>query len=187
MNEIITKYEAIFDKYEINTPLRQAMFLAQCSHESAGFKCVVENLNYSSDGLLKVFKKYFNEEQAQRYARKPHAIANRVYANRMGNGDEASGDGFKYRGRGYIQLTGKNNYTAFAKHLNRELDSEFLEYCESEEGALVSACYFWQRENLNDLADKGEIKECTKKINGGYNGLEDRIKKYEAFKKLLGI
>lgn len=185
--EILEKYEQNFKAVEVTTPLRQAMFLAQCSHESGGFKFKVENLNYSAEALHKVFKKYFPTlAEAQKYARQPEKIANKVYANRMGNGDEKSGDGFRYRGRGYIQLTGKNNYRNFAHFQNKELNDEFLQWCESDEGAICSALWFWHTNNLNKLADAGDIKECTKRINGGYNGLEDRTQKYEAFKKLLG-
>lgn len=185
--EILEKYNEMFRKYEVTTPLRQAMFLAQCSHESGGFKFLVENLNYSAEALHKVFKKYFPTlAEAQKVARQPEKIANIVYANRMGNGGTQSGDGWRYRGRGYIQLTGKNNYKFFAHFRNKELNDEFLDYCETEEGALDSALWFWHKNNLNKYADAGDVKECTKRINGGYNGLEDREKKYQAFKKLLG-
>lgn len=185
MKDLITKYNALFEKYEVNTPKRLAMFMSQCSHESGGFKFVKENLNYSAQGLCKVFSKYFTPEKAKICERQPEKIANIVYANRMGNGNESSGDGFRYRGRGYIQLTGKENYTNFAKHCNKELNDSFLKWCESEEGAIQSALWFWNKNNLNQYADTDDIKTCTKKINGGFNGLEDRIKKYEAFKKLL--
>lgn len=186
--EMLEKYEELFKKWQVDTPLRQAMFLAQCNHESGGFKHKVENLNYSAEGLCKVFGKYFkNVLEAQKVARQPEKIANIVYANRMGNGDSKSGDGWRYRGRGYIQLTGKTNYSIFAHHLNKDLDDEFLKYVESDEGALESALWYWHCNNLNKLADKGDIKECTRKINGGLNGLEDRETKYKAYKALLGV
>lgn len=181
----------LFKKYEINTPFREAMFLAQCSHESGGFKYKTENLNYSADALNRVFPKYFKNagRDANNYARKPEAIANIVYANRMGNGDSKSGEGYKFRGRGYIQLTGKNNYTLFAKAIGKPLD-EAVEYAATEAGALESALYFWNRERLNGLCDEknidGSCLVVTKRINGGVNGLDDRknkLKKYLAILK----
>lgn len=175
----------LFKQYEVNTPKRQAMFLAQCAHESNSFSVTQENLNYSANGLRTVFPKYFKTDQeAEAYARKPERIANRVYGNRMGNGDEESGDGYRFRGRGYIQLTGKNNYSAFAKSLNISLD-DAVRLCETPEGALQSALYFWQRENLNKYADSADVTTCTKKINGGTNGLNDRIAKFDKFLKIL--
>ncbi|RDU62055.1 glycoside hydrolase [Helicobacter didelphidarum] len=174
----------LFEKYEINTLNRVCGFLAQCAHESGNFRCREENLNYSAQGLAKVFPKYFKDKDTNEYARKPEKIANLVYANRMGNGDEASGDGYRYRGRGYIQLTGKENYTRFAKSIDREL-SEAVEYCTSDEGALESALYFWKRENLNKFCDNDDIKAMTKRINGGFNGLEERQKKYEMYKGIF--
>lgn len=176
---------ALFEKYEINTLNRVCGFLAQCAHESGNFKFTSENLNYSSSALLKVFPKYFKDEAlAKEYERKPEKIASRVYANRMGNGDEESKEGYKFRGRGYIQLTGKNNYLDFAKSIGKSLD-EAVEYCSSDEGALESALYFWKREKLNELCDKDDIKAMTKRINGGFNGLEDRKQKYEYYKSIL--
>lgn len=176
---------ALFEKYEINTLNRVCSFLAQCAHESGNFKFTSENLNYSSSALLKVFPKYFKDETiAKEYERKPEKIASRVYANRMGNGDEGSKEGYKFRGRGYIQLTGKNNYLDFAKSIGKSLD-EAVEYCSSDEGALESALYFWKREKLNELCDKDDIKSMTKRINGGFNGLEDRKQKYEYYKSIL--
>lgn len=184
----ILKYDEtleLFNKYDITTPKRQAMFLSQCSHESGNFKVTKENLNYSKDGLLKVFGKYFKNRDVTEYARNPEKIANLVYANRMGNGDESSGDGFRYRGRGYIQLTGKDNYLGFCKFSGRTLNDETLNYLETPEGALESALYFWNRENLNKFADLNDVKSCTKRINGGYNGLLDREEKYKKFLEIL--
>lgn len=173
----------ILPDYKINTPMRIAAFLAQCGHESGGFMILKENLNYSAEGLNKIFKKYFPTlESAQPYARKPEKIANKVYANRMGNGNEASGDGWKYRGRGPIQLTGKNNYTAFANDYFEDpqtlLDDPDL-LIDHIPTSLLAAVWFWQKNNLNVQADTGDIKTMTKKINGGSIGLEDRIKHYQ--------
>lgn len=168
--------------YEINTPQRVASFLAQCAHESGGFLFLKENLNYKAASLRKVFPKYFpTDEIANAYASKPNkaeAIANRVYASRMGNGDEESGDGYRYCGRGLIQLTGKDNYTFFAGSLGITVE-EASEYLQTFEGAAQSACWFWETNNLNQFADKGDIVTMTKRINGGTIGLEDRIKHYE--------
>jgi putative chitinase len=178
-------YEAlseILPEYEINTPQRVAAFIAQCAHESGGFRALKENLNYKAVTLRKIFPKYFPDDAiANRYAGLPNkqeAIANRVYASRMGNGDEASGDGFRYCGRGLIQLTGKDNYSWFAASLEIPVE-EAAEYLQTFEGAVQSACWFWETNNLNTQADLGDIKLMTKKINGGYIGLEDRIKHYE--------
>ena len=171
--------------YEINTPERIAAFLAQCAHESGGFKALKENLNYRWESLRKVFPKYFpDDETAKEYAHNQEAIANYVYANRMGNGDEDSGDGFRYCGRGLIQLTGKNNYQKFAESLNMEVE-DVPEFLSTFEGAVQSACWFWEANDLNTLADKQDIKAMTKRINGGYIGLEDRIKHYEEALEIL--
>jgi putative chitinase len=168
----------ILPVYEIHTPERVAAFVAQCAHESGGFKFLKENLNYRAEGLNNTFKKYFPTlESAQPYAKNPQKIANKVYANRMGNGDEASGDGFRYLGRGLIQLTGKNNYTLFAAAIDTPLE-EIPEYLQTFEGAVQSACWFWEQNNLNQWADKKDILTLTKRINGGTIGLEDRIKHY---------
>ena len=165
--------------YEIDTPQRVAAFLAQCAHESGSFKFLKENLNYRAVTLRKVFPKYFSDDaMAEAYAMQPEKIANRVYASRMGNGDEASGDGFRYCGRGLIQLTGKNNYTAFANSIDTPVE-EIPEFLSTFEGAVQSACWFWDTNNLNVQADAGDIKTMTKKINGGFIGLEDRVKHYE--------
>ena len=176
----------LFPDYEINTPQRMAAFIAQCAHESGGFRFLKENLNYKAESLMKTFAKYFHtRELADQYAKQPAKIANRVYASRMGNGDEASGDGYKYCGRGLIQLTGKDNYTWFAASLEIS-PAEAAEYLETFEGAAQSACWFWETNNLNVEADAGDIKKMTKKINGGYIGLEDRIKHYEHALHVLG-
>ena len=164
-------------------PNRIAGFLAQTSHESGKYKFLSENLNYSDKGLLKTFPKYFNESNVMEYARKPEAIANRVYANRMGNGDEASGDGWKYCGRGLIQLTGKNNYQAFADSISMDID-ELAGYLVSYEGAVNSALWFWNKNNLNTTADAGDLLMMTKKINGGTHGLAERTAEY---KRILEI
>lgn len=176
---------SLFEKYEINTLNRICGFLAQCAHESGNFKFKEENLNYSAKALLAVFPKYFKSiDEAKEYERKPEKIASKIYANRMGNADETSKEGYKYRGRGFIQLTGKNNYENFSKSIGKNID-ETLEYCLSNEGALESALYFWKKENLNELCDKDDIKTMTKKINGGFNGLEDRESKYKKFKEIF--
>lgn len=177
---------AVLPEFEINTPNRICAFISQCAHESTDFTRVVENLNYSKEGLLKIFPKYFNEKSAEECARQPMKIANIVYANRMGNGDTASGDGFKYRGRGLIQLTGKNNYVTFSKDTfgdDRLLtDPDFLL---TKEGALKSACWFWKKNNLNAIADKEDIVELTRKINGGKHGLEDRTERFIKLKNAI--
>ena len=176
----------LFPDYEINTPKRIAAFMAQCAHESGGFIFLTENLNYKAESLMKTFPKYFSDrDTANAYAKQPIKIANRVYANRMGNGDEASGDGYRYCGRGLIQLTGKTNYDWFAASLEISA-TEASEYLETFEGAAQSACWFWESNNLNVEADAGDIKKMTKKINGGYIGLDDRIKHYEHALHILG-
>jgi putative chitinase len=165
--------------YDINTPERIAAFIAQCSHESGGFTALKENLNYRAVTLRKIFPKYFpTDDLANAFAGKPEMIANRVYASRMGNGDEASGDGFRYCGRGLIQLTGKSNYQSFADSLEMNVE-DVPDYLSTFEGAAQSACWFWENNNLNQWADKGDILTLTKRINGGTIGLEDRIKHYE--------
>jgi putative chitinase len=175
-------YEAlckILPDYEINTTNRVAAFLAQTAHESGGYKALKENLNYRAVTLRKVFPKYFpTDELANAYAMKPEMIANRVYGNRMGNGDEASGDGFRYCGRGLIQLTGKQNYQNFADSIETPVE-ELPEFLATFEGAIQSACWFWEANNLNQWADASDILTLTKRINGGTIGLEDRIKHYK--------
>jgi len=164
---------------------RAAAFLAQVAHESGGFNFVKENLNYSAKGLMGTFKKYFSTEAlAKEYERKPEKIANRVYGNRMGNGDEASGEGYKFCGRGLIQLTGKQNYTKFANDLGISVD-ETVAYLETPEGAVSSAGWFWDTNNLNSYCDKDDFIGLTKRINGGTIGLEDRKHHYELALKLL--
>jgi putative chitinase len=177
--------EHLLSDYEIDTPHRIAAFIAQCSHESGGFTALKENLNYRAETLRKVFPKYFTESSAQQFAGKQEAIANRVYANRMGNGPEESGDGYRYCGRGLIQLTGKDNYQNFADSLEMNVE-ELPDYLGTFEGAVQSACWFWENNNLNQWADKGDIVTLTKRINGGTIGLEDRIKHYEHALHVLG-
>lgn len=173
--------------YNINTPQRIAAFIAQCAHESGNFVFLTENLNYKAVSLMKVFPKYFKDmNTAKDYEKKPEKIANKIYANRMGNGDEASGEGWKYRGRGLIQLTGKTNYTWFAASLEISPE-EAAEYTQTFEGAAQSACWFWETNNLNKEADAGDIKTMTRKINGGYIGLDDRIKHYQHALHVLGV
>lgn len=175
--------------YEINTPQRIAAFLAQCAHESGGFTALKENLNYRAATLRKIFPKYFpTDEMANRYASLPNkqeAIANLVYANRMGNGPPESGDGYRFCGRGLIQLTGRDNYSWFAASLNIPVE-EASEYLQTFEGAAQSACWFWETNGLNKWADTGDILTLTKRINGGTIGLEDRKKHYEHALHVLG-
>lgn len=179
--------DELFPKYSVDTPERIAGFLAQCGHESGGFRFVEENLNYSAKALDSVFGKYFKngERDAKEYARKPEKIANVVYGNRMGNGDEDSGDGWQFKGRGYIQLTGRNNYTSFAESVDMDLD-ECIDYLKTPKGALESALWFWDTNKLNKYCDKHDVKGMTKRVNGGYNGLEDREEKWEKVLDLLG-
>ena len=178
--------EQLLPDYDINTPQRIAAFVAQCAHESGNFNILKENLNYRAATLRKIFPKYFpTDELANQFAGKQEAIANKVYANRMGNGNEESGDGFRYCGRGLIQLTGKNNYQAFADSLEMDVE-DVPAYLATFEGAAQSACWFWESNNLNRFADTGDIKGLTKAINGGYIGLEDRIKHYEHALHVLG-
>ena len=176
----------ILPEYEINTPQRVAAFIAQCAHESGGFRALKENLNYKAESLLKVFPKYFKTlDEAKAYEKQPEKIANRIYGNRMGNGDESSGDGFRYCGRGLIQLTGKDNYSWFAASLEMPVE-DVPEYLASFEGAVQSACWFWETNNLNQWADAGDILTLTKRINGGTIGLEDRKKHYAHALHVLG-
>ena len=176
--------------YDINTPQRVAAFVAQCAHESGNFRILKENLNYKAASLRKIFPKYFPDDAtANQYASLPNkqeAIANKVYANRMGNGDEASGDGWRFCGRGLIQLTGKDNYSWFAASLGITVE-EAAEYLQTFEGAAQSACWFWETNNLNQWADKGDILTLTKRINGGTIGLDDRIKHYNHALHVFGV
>jgi len=161
--------------------------MQQYAHESGGFVFLTENLNYRAESLLKLFPKYFKDmATAKSYERKPERIANRIYADRMGNGNEASGDGWKYRGRGLIQLTGKTNYTWFAASLEISPE-EAAEYTQTFEGAAQSACWFWETNKINAFADKSDIVGMTKRINGGTIGLEDRKKHYEHALHVLGV
>lgn len=166
-------------KYFINTPKRLAHFLSQCHHESMGFKVTEENLNYSADGLLKTFPKYFNAATAKEYARDEMRIASRVYANRMGNGNEESYEGWFYRGRGYIQLTGKNNYTAF----DATVPDNVVIYPElvSNKYPMMSAGWFWNERKINETCDSGTVRDVTLKVNGGLNGLDDRSKLFDRY------
>jgi putative chitinase len=175
-------------KFGLNSNIRLAHFLSQCAHESGNFKAVTENLNYGAKGLRSIFGKYFKDDAtALAYERKPEKIANRVYGSRMGNGDEASGDGWKFRGRGYIQLTGKDNYTQFDKSVADDIlanpDLVATKY------PLMSAAFFFERNNLWKICDGGADKEdviaLTKRINGGTHGLEDRLTKFALFNSLL--
>ena len=179
-DSVLGQLPDVIAKFELNTPLRLAHFLAQCGHESGGFTLMQENLNYSAKGLVGTFKKYFpTEAHAKPYERKPEMIANRVYANRMGNGDEASGEGWYFRGRGIIQITGKNNYTKCSQSLfESNVLVENPDLLLEAEYAIHSACWFWSAARLNELSDSGDIKTMTKRINGGFIGLEDRINHY---------
>ena len=186
LERYVTPLNEVAEYYEINTPQRVAAFLAQVAHESGGFNAVKENLNYSAKGLMTTFKKYFpTEDLAKQYERQPEKIANKVYANRMGNGDEASGDGARFCGRGLIQLTGKQNYTRFASDLGVTLE-ECVAYLETPAGAVSSAGWFFDQNNLLKICDAGDIKLLTKRINGGFIGLEDRIHHYELALEALG-
>jgi putative chitinase len=187
-DSVIAQIPDIQTKFEINTPLRLAHFLAQAGHESGGFKAVNENLNYGAKGLLSIFKKYFpTEEKAKLYERKPEKIANLVYGSRMGNGPETSGEGFKFRGRGYIQLTGKDNYKAFdavvTENILENPDLVATKY------PLMSAAWFFHKNGLHKIADKGAtdavVTEVTKRVNGGTIGLEDRKKHFKEYYSLL--
>ena len=187
-DNVFSQITDVMEKFQINTPLRISHFLAQCAHESGNFKTVNENLNYGAKGLLRTFKKYFpTEAKALQYERKPEKIANLVYANRMGNGAESSGDGFKYRGRGYIQLTGKVNYESF----NKLVDEDIIvnPNLVATKYPLLSAAWFWNSRLLNTLADKGATEVAviliTKKVNGGVHGLNDRLDKFKKFYSIL--
>jgi len=180
-------YIEVLEKYEINTPLRKAHFLAQISHESGSFKFVKENLNYSAKALFAVFRKYFPTlAAAELCARQPEKIANKVYANRMGNGNESSGEGWRYRGRGLIQLTGKDNYTSFSADTGQDFVTN-PDLVTQPKWALSSACWFWKKRNINKFADADDIHMVTKRINGGFNGLEHRQHFLDEYKKLYNI
>ena len=191
---VIAQIPSIQEKFGVTTALRLSHFLAQAGHESGGFRVTQENLNYSAKGLVGIFKKYFkrpdgtiDEPKAAAYAKKPEKIANLVYGGRMGNGAEASGDGYKFRGRGYIQLTGKDNYTAFGKSIG--VDMSVNPDSVASTHALTSAAWFWSKNKLNEIADTGATDEVvtkiTKRVNGGTIGLADRIKHFKEFHILL--
>jgi len=187
-DSVIAQIPDVMAKFEINTPLRLAHFLAQCGHESGGFRAVKENLNYGAKGLLGLFKKYFpNEAKAKLYERKPEKIANLIYGGRMGNGPEASGEGYKFCGRGYIQLTGKQNYTAFGKSINEDIcaNPELV----ATKYPLLSAAWFFNKNGLHKMADGGAtdavVTSVTKRVNGGTIGLPDRIKHFKEFYSVL--
>ena len=185
---VMDEIPLIMEKFGIDNPLKLSHFLSQCAHESGNFKFVRENLNYSADGLRKIFPKYFPTiEVANKYARQPEKIANKVYASRMGNGDEASGDGWKYKGAGYIQLTGKDNYAAFDKFVDDDImanpDLVATKY------QLTSAAFFFHKNKLWDVCDKGHgddvVLAVTKRVNGGTHGLADRQEKFDLFHSTL--
>jgi len=183
---VIAQIPDVMQKFGIDTPVELAHFLAQCGHESGGFRVVNENLNYSAKGLQGIFKKYFpTAVLAEQYQRKPEKIANRVYASRMGNGDEASGEGFKFRGRGYIQLTGKQNYTAFGKAIGVDIaanpDLVATKY------PLLSAAWFFSKNCLSKCKDASDasVLAVTKCVNGGTIGLADRQKHFKEYYHLL--
>jgi putative chitinase len=185
---VLAEIDTLVEKFNVTSALRLSHFLAQCAHESGNFKLVSENLNYSADGLLKIFPKYFKDKAtADAYARKPEKIANRVYASRMGNGDEASGDGYKFRGRGFIQLTGKSNYQAFSDFIKEDCvanpDLVATKY------PLTSAAFFFDKNKLWDICDKGATPDVvtlvTKRVNGGTHGLDDRLSKFNTFNSIL--
>jgi putative chitinase len=187
-DKVIEQIPAVMEKFQINTPLRLAHFLAQCGHESGGFRLTKENLNYSAKGLMGIFKKYFpTEALAKQYERKPEKIANKVYGGRMGNGPEASGDGAKFCGRGYIQLTGKDNYTAFGKSINEDMTVN--PQAVADKYALLSAAWFFNKNGLHKMADGGAtdavVTSITKRVNGGTIGLADRIKHFKEYHALL--
>lgn len=184
---VLAQLPDVISKFELNTPLRLAHFLAQCGHESGGFKFTQENLNYSADGLRKIFPKYFAGTLAESYARNPERIASRVYGGRMGNGDESTKEGYKFRGRGYIQLTGKDNYKAFSAAINEDCvanpDLVATKY------PLASAAWFFHKVGLHKVADGGAtdtvVTSVTKRVNGGIIGLPDRIKHFKEYYSLL--
>lgn len=196
LSDFVRVFNEWNDRFGINTPKRVVHFLAQVFLESGQLSNVVENLNYSSDGLMKTWPSRFDRQKATEYARKPEKIANYVYANRNGNGNEASGDGWRYKGRGFIQITFKGNYQAYqtSGFCNGNLMAH-PEWLENSPGNTKSAMWFWWRNNLSSIADcddggsAGEdiVKRITKKVNGGYNGLSNRLYYYRRFKKEFGV
>lgn len=186
-NVFIELPKTVFE-FKIDTPVRLSHFLSQCAHESGNWRFVEENLNYSKEALMSVFRRYFPDERtASEYARKPQKIANRVYSNRMGNGSPETNDGWNYRGRGYIQLTGRDNYSRF----NRFVPEDVIQFPElvSQRYALTSAGWFWSVNDLNRLADNGSsedvVRQITRRINGGFNGLDDRLRKFNQYYTIL--
>jgi len=185
--QIIKELGDVATRFQINSPLRAAHFLAQTHHESAGFTRTVENLNYSAVRLMQVFPKHFDGTNAEDYAGKPESIASRAYADRMGNGDEASADGWKFRGRGYLQLTGRDNYQSFDLIVPESVvaNPELVQ----THYPLLSAGWFWNSKGLNGLADQGPtpaiVSAITKKVNGGTNGLEDRVRWFDFYYETL--
>ena len=185
--QVYNELPEVIQKFNITNNLRLAHFLAQAAHESGGFKWLIENLNYSSEGLKKIFPKYFPGNLNESYARKPEKIASHVYANRMGNGNETSGDGYKYRGRGYIQLTGKSNYKLFSDFINEDCvaNPDLI----ASKYALASAAFYFNKNKIWDICDKGSdsknIISVTRAVNGGLTGLESRIIYFNKFNKIL--
>ena len=183
---VVTQVPDVINKFGINTPVSLSHFLSQCAYESSGFKIATENLNYSKEGLMKIFKRYFPTEQiATQYVKQPEKIANKVYASRMGNGNELSGDGWKYRGRGYIQLTGKDNYANFNKLVSDDLilDPDLV----ATKYPLISAAWFFSKNCLGkctDISDK-TVTNVTRCVNGGENGLIERLKYFKLYYQLL--
>lgn len=194
IDQWLAALNSIPEQYEINTPIRFAMFFAQCAHESANFTQLKENLNYSADALRKVFGKYFTSVSlAEQYARKPEKIANKVYANRMGNGIESSGDGWKFCGHGIMQITGKANHQAFADHCKITLD-QAVTYLQTPEGAVKGACWYWSNNHLNQHADREDVDAVSDIINRGHQtaaigdaiGYKDRLAKYQSVLNIIG-
>lgn len=172
-------------KYEITTPLRVAAFMAQTAHESGNYTAMKENLNYQAKSLTAIWPKRFPPDIAEQYQHHPEQIANRAYCDRMGNGSEDSGDGWTFHGRGLIQLTGRSLYEQFAKEIGKGLE-ETVDYCETPDGAVESACFFWEHHNCNHYADIQDMKMLTKVINGGYLGLDDRMSRYQHALQVFG-
>ena len=178
-------FDKFLPQYQITTPRRRAAFMAQCHHESQGFTRISENLSYGTKALIRCWPSHFNAKNAGAYAHQPAKIANRAYANRMGNGPESSGDGWLFRGRGLIQITGREMYRAFAKFKGMSL-GDVIAYLGTADGALESACWFWSKFGLNPYADRGDIKGMTRIINGGLNGLDDRVALYHRYLETEG-
>jgi len=177
LDQFVSPINAVCNTYGITMQVRIAMFVTQIGYESQGFMRLEENLNYGAEGLLATFPTHFDSITAQQYARQPEKIANRVYANRLGNGPESSGDGWKYRGRGTIQITGKYNYQTYAKLINMPVD-QVVPYVSTPVGAVGVAGWFWQNHKLNIYADSQNLTQCTKIINGGLTGFDDRLRLY---------